>query len=82
MTVYFGVEPVDKAAVAAHVTLTSGPQVQGAWAWIQHHDGRWALDYCTREYWPAGTRVHVSARLFGDAAGARSLRRRGLTRIW
>jgi lipoprotein-anchoring transpeptidase ErfK/SrfK len=65
VTVYFGVEPVDKAAVAAQVTLTSDPQVQGAWAWIQHNDGRWALDYRTKEYWPAGTRVHVSARLFG-----------------
>ena len=38
--VYFGVEPVDKAAVAAHVTLTSTPAVEGAWAWIKHDDGR------------------------------------------
>jgi lipoprotein-anchoring transpeptidase ErfK/SrfK len=65
ITVYFGVEPADKAAVAAHVTLTSDPAVQGAWAWIQHIDGRWALDYRTKDYWPAGTSVHVSARLYG-----------------
>ncbi|HEY5149945.1 MAG TPA: Ig-like domain-containing protein [Mycobacterium sp.] len=65
VTVYLGVEPVDKAAVAARVTLTSDPAVQGAWAWIQHNDGRWALDYRTKDYWPAGTRVHVSARLYG-----------------
>ena len=75
VTVYFGVEPADKAAVAAHVTLTSDPAVQGGWAWIQHNDGRWALDYRTRDYWPAGTKVHVSARLYGvslaaDAYGA------------
>ena len=38
--VYFGVEPVDKAAVAAHVTLTSEPAVEGGWAWIHHDDGR------------------------------------------
>ena len=31
ITVYFGVEHADKAAVAAHVTLTSDPAVQGAW---------------------------------------------------
>jgi lipoprotein-anchoring transpeptidase ErfK/SrfK len=65
ITVYFGVEPVDKAAVAARVTLTSDPAVEGAWAWVQHIDGRWALDYRTKSYWPAGTKVHVSARLFG-----------------
>ena len=65
ITVYFGVEPADKAAVAAHVTLTSEPAVQGAWAWIQHIDGRWALDYRTKDYWPAGTKVHVSAQLYG-----------------
>jgi len=65
ITVYFGVEPADQAAVAAHVTLTSEPAVQGAWAWIQHIDGRWALDYRTKDYWPAGTKVHVSAQLYG-----------------
>ena len=65
ITVYFGVEPADKAAVAAHVTLTSDPAVEGAWAWIQHNDGRWALDYRTKDYWPAGTKVHVSAQLYG-----------------
>ena len=62
---YFGVEPADKAAVAARVTLTSTPAVQGAWAWIRHDDGRWGLDYRTKEYWPAGTKIHVSAKLSG-----------------
>jgi len=70
--VYFGVEPVDKAAVAKHVTLTSTPAVEGAWAWIKHDDGRWGLDYRTKDYWPAGTQVHLSAQLYGVqlAAGA------------
>jgi lipoprotein-anchoring transpeptidase ErfK/SrfK len=63
--VYFGVEPADKAAVAKNVTLTSTPAVEGAWAWIHHDDGRWGLDYRTKDYWPAGTRVHLSANLYG-----------------
>jgi len=63
--VYFGTEPADKAAVAAHVTLTSTPAVDGAWAWIKHDDGRWALDFRTKDYWPAGTKVHVDAKLYG-----------------
>ena len=37
-------ELADKAAVAAHVTLTSTPAVEGAWAWIKHDDGRWGYD--------------------------------------
>ncbi len=65
VVVYFGVEPADKAAVAKHVTLTSTPAVEGAWAWVQHDDGRWGLDYRTKDYWPAGTQVHVSAKLYG-----------------
>ena len=63
--VYFGSELADKAAVAAHVTLTSTPAVEGAWAWIKHDDGRWGLDYRTKDYWPAGTQIHVSAKLYG-----------------
>jgi len=63
--VYFGAEPADKAAVAKHVTLTSTPAVEGAWAWIKHDDGRWALDYRTKDYWPAGTQIHLSAQLYG-----------------
>ena len=55
----------DKAAVAKHVTLTSTPAVEGAWAWIKHDDGRWALDYRTKDYWPAGTQIHLSAQLYG-----------------
>ena len=74
--VYFGVEPADKAAVAKHVTLTTTPAVEGAWAWIQHDDGRWALDYRTKDYWPAGTKVHVSAKLYGVEFAPGALRRR------
>jgi lipoprotein-anchoring transpeptidase ErfK/SrfK len=65
VVVYFGVEPVDKAAVASHVTLTTTPAVEGAWAWVQHDDGRWGLDYRTKDYWLAGTQVHLSAKLYG-----------------
>jgi lipoprotein-anchoring transpeptidase ErfK/SrfK len=63
--VKFGVDPADKAEIARHVTITTDPQVEGSWAWIQHDDGLWALDYRTRDYWPAGTKVHVAADLYG-----------------
>jgi lipoprotein-anchoring transpeptidase ErfK/SrfK len=65
ISVSFGVEPEDRAAIEKLVTLTSDPLVEGAWAWIKHDDGRWALDFRTRDYWPANTRVHVEAKLYG-----------------
>ncbi len=61
----FGVDPQDRAGIAKHISITTEPAVQGAWAWIQHDDGRWALDYRTEDYWPAGTKVHVQAKLYG-----------------
>ena len=46
-------------------TITTTPKVEGAWGWIQHDDGRWAMDWRTKDYWPAGTKVHVDAKLYG-----------------
>ena len=77
ISVSFGVEPEDRAAIEKLVTLTSDPAVEGAWAWIKHDDGRWAMDYRTKDYWPAGTRVHVEAKLYGRQAQRHVLRRVG-----
>ena len=63
--VAFGVDPVDRAAVARAVSITTSPKVTGAWVWIQHDDGRWALDFRTQAYWPANTKVHVQAKMYG-----------------
>ena len=63
--VRFGVEPADRAAVEKAVSITTTPAVEGAWAWIQHDDGLWALDYRPKDYWPAGTTVHVEAKVYG-----------------
>ena len=63
--VSFGVEPTDRAAVEKAVSITTTPAVEGAWAWIEHDDGRWALDYRPKDYWPSGTQVHVEANVYG-----------------
>ena len=65
INVAFGVEPEDRAAIQKLVTLTSDPAVEGAWGWVKQDDGRWALVYRTKEYWPANTKVHVEAKLYG-----------------
>ena len=63
--VSFGTEPVDRAAIAQHISITTTPKVEGAWVWIQHDAGDWALDFRTKEYWPANTKVHVEANVYG-----------------
>ena len=69
ISVSFGVEPEDRVAAQKAVTITTVPAVEGAWGWVKHDDGRWALDYRTKEYWPAGTQVHVEAKLYGLRLG-------------
>ena len=62
----FGSKPADKTLVEQHVTITTSPQVDGAWAWIAHDGDTWpSLDWRPKEYWPAGTTVHVSSDLYG-----------------
>lgn len=65
MIVAFGVTPLDRAAAAKTISITTTPKVTGAWVWIQHDDGRWALDFRTKGYWPANTKVHVQANVYG-----------------
>ena len=69
VVVTFGVEPEDRAAIERSVSITTTPEVEGAWAWIQHDGGLWALDWRPREYWPANTEVHVEANVYGQSFG-------------
>lgn len=65
ISISFGVEPQDRAAIQKLVSITTEPAVEGAWAWLKLDDGRWAMVYRTKDYWPAGTKVHVEAKLYG-----------------
>ena len=65
ISVSFGVEPQDREAIQKLVSITTEPAVEGAWAWLKLDDGRWAMVYRTKDYWPAGTKVHVEAKLYG-----------------
>lgn len=63
--VTFAVKPEDRALIEKNVKVTTDPEVDGAWAWIQHDGGSWGLDYRPQGYWPAGTKVHVEANVYG-----------------
>ena len=69
--VRFGSKPVNKQTVEQHVSITTTPHVDGAWAWITHDGDTWpSLDWRPKEYWPAGTTVHVESDLYGVDFGS------------
>jgi len=68
--VHLGYEPADRASIEKHVTITTTPKVEGAWAWIRHDGDKWpSLDWRPKEYWPAGTQVHVESAIYGADFG-------------
>ncbi len=58
----------NRAAVERSLSLTSSRRVVGAWYW----DGTTTVEFRPKAYWPAGTRVSVTARLRG-VQGARGV---------
>jgi len=55
----------DKATVEENLTVTTNPPVEGAWAWLPDEAEGSRVHWRTREYYPAGTAVHVEAKLYG-----------------
>jgi lipoprotein-anchoring transpeptidase ErfK/SrfK len=59
-----------RATVEKNLTVTTTPPVEGSWAWLPDEAQGSRLHWRTREYFPAGTKVHVDAKLyavdFGD----------------
>lgn len=69
---FSGVNPADRALIEKHISVTTEPKVTGAWGWINHDGGVWGLDFRTKDFWPAGTKVHVKANVYGlDFGGGR-----------
>ncbi|OHV04583.1 L,D-transpeptidase 5 [Mycobacterium talmoniae] len=59
----------DKAAVERALTVTTDPPVEGSWAWLPDEAQGARVHWRTREYYPAGTKVSVDAKLYGLAFG-------------
>jgi lipoprotein-anchoring transpeptidase ErfK/SrfK len=68
----------DKASVEKALKVTTDPPVEGSWAWLPDEVGGSRVHYRTKDYYPAGTKVSVDARLYGvdfgdDAYGAQDI---------
>ncbi|WP_051266311.1 L,D-transpeptidase [Nakamurella lactea] len=62
----FGACIADHADVEKHVTVTTDPKVTLRGTWIQHDgDQCRSLDLRPADFWPEGTKVHVSVDLLG-----------------
>lgn len=59
----------DKASVERAMTVTTTPPVVGSWAWLPDEVGGSRAHWRTRDYYPAGTKVHVAANLYGVPFG-------------
>ncbi|GGL89012.1 L,D-transpeptidase 5 [Nakamurella endophytica] len=53
-----------RARIEKAITVTTSPRTEGSWAWIQHDDGI-GLDWRPKDYWKPGTKVTVTANLYG-----------------
>lgn len=59
----------DRAEVEKALKLTTTPPVEGSWAWLPDEAGGSRVHWRTKEYYPAGTTVHVDADLYGVPFG-------------
>ncbi|MBN9619914.1 MAG: L,D-transpeptidase family protein, partial [Actinobacteria bacterium] len=59
-------EPIpNEAAAQQALTVTTTPHVDGAWYWTDNQDAHWR----PQNYWPSGTKVTVSANVYGVNLG-------------
>jgi lipoprotein-anchoring transpeptidase ErfK/SrfK len=62
VSVKFPEGPVeDKAAVEKALKIETSQKVEGSWAWLNDQQVNWR----PKEYWPANTKVNVTAKLYG-----------------
>jgi lipoprotein-anchoring transpeptidase ErfK/SrfK len=67
--IQFDAPIADKPAVERALTVTTDPPVEGCWAWLPDEAAGARVHWRTRDYYPAGTKVNVDAKLYGLAFG-------------
>ena len=63
------IDDKDKPTVEKALQVTTEPHVEGSWAWLPDEAQGSRVHWRTREYYPAGTKVHVNAPLYGVKFG-------------
>lgn len=63
--VKFDTDVTDRASAEKALTVTNSANVKGAWAWLSSRE----VHYRPEKYWPANTKIHVEAKLYGVPYG-------------
>ncbi|MFW0783272.1 Ig-like domain-containing protein [Gordonia sp. CPCC 206044] len=58
----------DKEAAEKALTVTTEPETEGSWAWLGEDNGS-RVHWRPKEYWTPGTKVHMTAKLYGVDLG-------------
>lgn len=75
VSVKFTTDVTNKAAVEKALTLETDKNVEGSWGWLSDRQ----VDWRPKEYWPAGTKVTVGAKLYGVDLGGGAYPRADVT---
>jgi lipoprotein-anchoring transpeptidase ErfK/SrfK len=67
--IQFDAPIADKATVERALKITTEPPVEGSWAWLPDESEGARVHWRSREYYPAGTKVNVDAKLYGLSFG-------------
>ncbi|MCH9666271.1 MAG: L,D-transpeptidase family protein [Actinomycetia bacterium] len=59
----------DRPAVEKALAVTTTPPVEGSWAWLPDEVAGSRVHWRTKDYYPAGTTVHVDAKFYGVPFG-------------
>ena len=63
--VNFGVPITDRKAAEKTITVTTNPEVKGAFYWVNNQEVRWR----PKDYWEPGTKVEVKVDQYGQDLG-------------
>lgn len=75
ISITFDAAVTDKAAAQKALTVTPSVPTEGAWAWLDDRTVHWR----PKEYWQPGTKVSVTAKLYGVPLGNGSYGREDVT---
>jgi lipoprotein-anchoring transpeptidase ErfK/SrfK len=67
--IQFNSHITDRAAVERRLSVTTSVPTEGAWGWLPDEGGGSRVHWRPKEYFAAGTKVTVDAKLFGVAYG-------------
>lgn len=59
----------DRAAAERALTVTTTPALTGAWHWVDSQNVQWRPQTAAGAYWPTGTKVDVTAKVYGVDLG-------------